>query len=336
MNGQPIRAIVTGGAGFIGGHLVERLLADGREVVVIDDFSGGSEENLKAVREHPGLAVHRADIAEGETIRPLLEGADWVFHLAGRSDIVPSIQHPLRYHRSNVDGTIAVLEAARAAGVARFVYSASSSCYGIPDVYPTPETAPIRPLYPYALTKYVAEEYVLHWQRLYDLPAVSLRIFNAYGPRVRTTNAYGAVFGVFLAQKLAGKPFTVVGDGAQTRDFVFVTDVVDAFVRAAESDVVGEAMNIGAGGTVSVNRLVELLGGEVIHIPKRPGEPDCTFADTAKINRLLGWRPQVSFEEGVRRMLDNIDYWRRAPVWTPDTIAEATADWFRHLGGAAP
>ena len=199
-------------------------------------------------------------------------------------------------------------------------------------MFPTPESEPIQPQYPYALTKYMGEELVLHWSRLYKLPAISLRLFNVYGTRSRTTGAYGAVFGVFLAQKLNGRPYTVVGDGAQTRDFTYVTDVAAAFLRAAESDVSGEAMNVGSGTHVSINRLVELLGGPVEYIPKRPGEPDCTFADTAKINRLLGWEAEVPFEEGVKKMLGNIADWKDAPVWNPSTIGEATDAWFRYLG----
>ena len=214
------------------------------------------------------------------------------------------------------------------------VYTASSSCYGIADLVPTPETAPIRAEYPYALTKYLGEQIALHWCKVYRLPVVSLRLFNVFGPRARTSGTYGAVFGVFLAQKLAGKPFTVVGDGTQTRDFTYVSDVVDAFVKAAESDISGEVFNIGSGGTYSVNRLVELLGGDVIHIPKRPGEPDCTFADTAKVRRKLGWRPAVSFEQGVQSMLKNMDYWRNAPLWDKESISVATSDWFALLSNS--
>ncbi|CAA7613565.1 UDP-glucose 4-epimerase [Candidatus Terasakiella magnetica] len=324
--------IVTGGAGFIGSHLVERLLDDGHIVTIIDNFANGRPDNLLPVKDRAGLTVKALDVADHDAIRPLFEGVDWVFHLAALADIVPSIQRPFDYHHANVDGTMSVLEAARAAGVKRFVYAASSSCYGLPEVTPTPESAPAQPMYPYALTKWVGEQYVMHWAQTYQLPAVSLRLFNVFGPRHRTTGAYGAVFGVFLAQKLAGRPYTVVGDGSQTRDFTFVTDVVDAFVTAAASDVAGEIMNVGSGGTYSVTRLVDLLGGPRIHIPKRPGEPDCTFADTAKIRRLLGWTPKVRFEDGVATMLDNIEYWRDAPVWTPDGIAAATADWFKHLG----
>lgn len=326
-----VKCLVTGGAGFIGSHLVERLLAEGVEVVVLDNFSTGRPQNLQAFAANPRLTVHEVDIASGD-LPPYFEGVDWVFHLAALADIVPSIQMPVPYHQANVDGTVAVLEAAKAAKVKRFVYAASSSCYGIPDVYPTPETAEIRPMYPYALTKYLGECYVLHWAKIYGLPAMALRLFNVYGPRSRTSGTYGAVFGVFLAQKLAGKPFTIVGDGTQTRDFTFVTDVVAAFVAAARSDVVGTTMNVGSDNTYSVNRLVELLGGDAIHIPKRPGEPDCTFADTRKIKSLLDWSPRVSLEEGVARLLENIDYWREAPVWTADKIGEATRDWFKYLG----
>lgn len=326
------RALVTGGAGFIGSHLVERLLNDGCQVTVLDNFSTGRIENLSQLRNHASLRIQRANVEDFAAVRDLFRGVGWVFHLAALADIVPSIQRPLDYFRSNLYGTASVLEAARAAGVSRFVYAASSSCYGIPDIYPTPEAAGIGPQYPYALTKYLGEQMTLHWAKVYGLPVVSLRLFNVYGPRSRTSGTYGAVFGVFLAQKLAGKPFTVVGDGTQTRDFTFVTDVVEAFIRAARSDVTGEIFNVGSGNTYSVNRLVELLGGDVVHIPKRPGEPDCTFADSRKIQGVLGWQPRVSLEQGVRTMLENIDYWREAPVWNPESISEATRDWFAYLG----
>lgn len=327
-----MRALVTGGAGFIGSHLAEQLLALGHEVVVVDDLSSGRLKNLETVKDHPGLTFHRADIRRLDHLAPCFSGVDWVFHLAGLADIVPSIEAPDLYFQTNVRGTLNVLECARAAKVARFVYAASSSSYGIPDVYPTPETAPIDAQYPYALTKYMGEELVLHWARTYRLPAVALRLFNVYGPRSRTTGAYGAVFGVFLAQKIHGRPFTVVGDGRQTRDFTFVTDVARAFIRAAESGVSGEAMNVGSGSHYSVNRLVELLGGEVVHIPKRPREPDTTFADVRKIERLLDWRATTSFEQGVGIMLDHLDDWRDAPLWDPGSISAATESWFHHLG----
>ncbi len=325
------RALVTGGAGFIGSHLADRLLADGHEVIVLDNFSTGRPQNLAHLKDNLRLSLVQADVCDHEKIAPHFKGVDWVFHLAALADIVPSIERPTDYFRANAVGTQSVLEAARAAGVKRFLYAASSSCYGIPDRYPTPESAEIRPQYPYALTKRLGEELALHWGQVYGMPVVSTRFFNVYGPRSRTSGTYGAVFGVFLAQKIHGKPFTVVGDGRQTRDFTFVTDVAAALVKATESGVSGEIFNVGSGSTYSVNRLVELLGGPVTYIPKRPGEPDCTFADIAKINKVLGWKPKVTIEEGVKMMLDNIDYWRQAPVWTPQSIEKATKAWFEFL-----
>lgn len=334
-----MRTLVTGGAGFIGSHLVERLLGEGHSVVVLDNFATGNPENLSAVKDDSRLELHQVDIAGTDDLGPWFKGVDWVFHLAALADIVPSIENPVKYYRSNVDGTVAVLEAARKAEVQKLVYSASSSCYGLPDVFPTPETAPTRPMYPYALTKYLGEQCVLHWSQVYQLPCLSLRFFNVYGPRSRASGTYGAVFGVFMSQKLAGKPFTVVGDGNQTRDFVYVTDVANAMVLAAESSQSDEIFNVGSGNTYSINHLVELLGGEVVYIPKRPGEPDSTFADTRLIRQCLNWEPKVDFEHGVGLMLDNIHSWQGAPVWDADSIAVATKDWFKYLGeneGGAP
>lgn len=236
-----------------------------------------------------------------------------------------------------MDGTFAVLEAARRFAVRRIIYVASSSCYGIPETHPTPESTPADPRYPYALTKYLGEQLALHWARVYQLPCVSVRFFNVYGPRARTSGTYGAVFGVFLAQLLAGKPLTVVGDGEQTRDFTYVSDAVDALLTVVASDKAGTVYNVGSGKPVSINELVRLLGSpETIHIPKRPGEPNCTFADISAIRHELGWRPKVSLAEGTKTMLANIDYWRDAPVWTVDGIARATADWFRLLDPQTP
>lgn len=330
-----MRALITGGAGFIGSHLAELLLAEGHEVVAIDSLASGRTANLKQLGTNLGLSFHKIDIRDASALAACFGGVDWVFHMAGLADIVPSIEAPGDYFQTNVQGTLNVLECARSAGVKRLVYAASSSSYGIPEMYPTPETSPIQPQYPYALTKYMGEELVLHWAQTYKLPAVSLRLFNVYGPRSRTTGAYGAVFGVFLAQKIHGKPFTVVGDGRQTRDFTYVTDVVRAFLAAAKSDISAVAMNVGSGNHYSVNRLVELLGGDVVHIPKRPGEPDCTFGDTTRIRALLDWAPQVSLEAGVAKMLAHLDDWRDAPVWSTATIQQATAPWFKFLGNEA-
>src|SRR3990167_8265641 len=326
-----MKTLVTGGAGFIGSHLSELLISKGHEVLAVDNLASGRLENLKGVVSHPRFKFAEADIRDESSLRPLFEGVDWVFHLAGLADIVPSIEMPAQYYSTNVTGTFNVLECARQCGVKRFLYAASSSSYGIPDMYPTPESSPIKPQYPYALTKYMGEELVLHWAKVYKFPTVSLRLFNVFGTRSRTTGAYGAVFGVFLAQKLNGRPFTVVGDGTQTRDFTYVTDVAEAFLCAAESGIAGEAMNVGSGNHYSVNRLVELLGGDIEYIPKRPGEPDCTFADTAKIKKMLNWQAEISFEEGVKKLLERIDDFKDAPLWDTKSIQEATKLWFKYL-----
>ena len=235
--------VVTGGGGFIGSHLVDRLLADGRPVRAIDNFSVGRRRNLAHHEGNPKLETLEADVRDRAALEPAFRHDERVFHLAARADIVPSIVEPADYFTTNVDGTFNVLEAARHSGVRRLLYVASSTCYGVPDSYPTPEDAPIRPQFPYALTKHMGEELVLHWGRTYDLPVIVLRFFNVYGPRARTSGTYGAVFGVFLAQMLAGKPLTIVGDGTQTRDCTFVSDVVDAMVTAAASQIRGEVFN---------------------------------------------------------------------------------------------
>ena len=327
--------LVTGGGGFIGSHLVDRLIGAGLSVRVLDNFSVGRRANLAQHDGNPRLEIVEADIADMAAVDMACTGVERVYHLAARADVVPSIQEPNAYFRANVDGTFAVLEAARRHGVKRFTYVASSSCYGIPAIYPTPETAPADPRYPYALTKYLGEQLVMHWAQVYGLPANAVRFFNVYGPRARTSGTYGAVFGVFLAQLLAGRPLTVVGDGEQTRDFTFVSDAVGALLAVADSNKVGQIYNVGSGRPVSVNELIKELGSPpTVHIPKRPGEPDCTWADITKVQGEIGWNPEVSFAAGVKIMLENIDYWRDAPVWTTSSIEVATKDWFKFLGGA--
>ncbi|NCV86158.1 MAG: NAD-dependent epimerase/dehydratase family protein [Oxalobacteraceae bacterium] len=324
-------AVVTGGAGFIGSHVVDRLLAEGYSVRVIDDLSGGRTENLAHQSNEPALSVTQQDVRNVEPDDHVFRGASLVLHFAGIGDIVPSIEQPARYFDVNVQGTIRVLEASRANNVQRVVYAASSSCYGIAET-PTSEDHPIDCRYPYAMSKYMGECAALHWGHVYGLPVNSIRIFNAYGPRARTSGAYGAVFGVFLRQKLAGRPFTVVGDGSQRRDFLFVTDVADAFFRAAVCTHKLRIWNLGAGDPKSIQDLVTLLEGEVEYIPRRPGEPDVTWADISSIQRDLAWKPLVSFEDGVRVMLSQLYLWRDAPLWDSDSIRSATTTWFRYLG----
>lgn len=330
MSADKALAVVTGGAGFIGSHMVDLLVERGFRVHVIDNLTGGQENNLAHHAASGMVELDRTDIRSLAPDSAVFSGARFVFHFAGIGDIVPSIEHPIDYMEVNVQGTVRVLECARETKAQKVVYAASSSCYGLAET-PTGEDAPIQPQYPYALSKFQGEQAALHWHRVYGLPVNSIRIFNAYGPRSRTSGAYGAVFGVFLRQKLDGKPFTVVGDGTQTRDFVFVTDVAKGFLAAADTDIAGSVYNLGAGAPQSVNRLVELLDGRVSHVPKRPGEPDITYADISKISSELGWRPEVSFEDGVAEILANIDYWRSAPLWDEGSIAAATRSWFKYM-----
>ena len=327
-----MKCLVTGGAGFIGSHLVDQLLEAGHDVCVVDNLSSGRLKNLALAMRYPNCSFVQADIVDRSAIAPLFAGVDWVFHLAGVADIVPSIEDPDQYFKVNVSGTLYVLQCAKDANVKKFIYAASSSSYGIPDTYPTPESSPINAQYPYALTKYMGEELVLHWHKVFGLPAISLRLFNVYGTRSRTSGAYGAVFGVFLAQKIKGQPLTVVGDGSQSRDFTYVSDVACAFATAAASNISGEVFNVGSGNHYTVNALVALLDSEVVYIPKRPGEPDCTFADVAKIQTKLGWTAKVGLQEGVSHMLAQLDDWNDAPVWSVNSIESATKTWFKYLG----
>jgi UDP-glucose 4-epimerase len=323
-------AVITGGAGFIGSHLADLLIEHDFQVRVIDNLIGGREANLANHLNNPNCTLEKRDIRSYEASDSIFKGAKYVFHFAGIGDIVPSIERPLEYMSTNVMGTVHMLEAARYSGVEKFIYAASSSCYGLADT-PTSEKHRIDARYPYALSKYQGEQAALHWHQVYKLPVNSIRIFNAYGTRSRTSGAYGAVFGVFLKQKLDGKPFTVVGDGEQQRDFLYVTDVARAFYAAAINKNIGSIYNLGAGKPQSINKLVELLGGNKIYIPKRPGEPECTWADISKIQAELNWRPEVSFEDGVRMILNNIEYWQNAPLWGPESIANATETWFKFM-----
>jgi UDP-glucose 4-epimerase len=326
-----MKAIVTGGAGFIGSHLVDLLMRKKHQVIVLDNLSTGKKENIKKWLSHSNFSFYKTDISNYQKIKKYFKGVDWVFHLAGKAEIVPSINDPLSYFQTNVLGTISVLEASRKENIKKFIYAASSSCYGLAKTFPTPEDAPINPEYPYALTKYLGEVLCLYYYKIYKLPVISLRLFNVYGPRVRASNSYGAMFPTFLAQKINGYPMTIVGDGKQKRDFVFVKDVVQAFLKAAQSKISGEIFNVGSGKPYSINYIVKLLKGDYIYIPKRPGEPDCTWADIKKIKKKLKWHPKVSLKEGIKIMLKNINDYKDLPLWTQEKIKEATKEWFYYL-----
>ena len=323
-------AIVTGGAGFIGSHLVDLLLSKGYEVRVIDNLSGGRLENLRDHKNNKKLIIKKTDINKMSKNEKVFDNAKYVFHFAGKGDIVPSIENPISYMQTNVIGTTKVLENCRNKKISKFVYAASSSCYGLAKT-PTNENHKISTKYPYALSKYLGEQTCLHWSDIYSIPVISIRIFNAYGLRVKTTGAYGAAFGVFLKQKLMKKPYTVVGNGQQKRDFLHVKDVANAFYLAAISSHKNKIYNLGAGKPQKIINLIKILGGPYTFIPKRPGEPKCTWADIKKFKKEIKWKPKISFKEGVSEMLKNIDNWKKAPLWDQQSIKKATKLWFKHL-----
>ncbi len=325
-----MKIIITGGAGFIGSHVAEKLCKNNK-VIIIDNLSTGRLKNIENFKSK--VFFKKADLSKNSSNwTKYFKGVDKVFHFAALADIVPSIQEPEEYFKSNVTGTLNVLEACKKYKIKKIVYAASSSCYGIAQEIPTTEKANINPQYPYALTKQIGETLMLHWSKIYKINCTSLRLFNVYGPRSRTSGTYGAMFGVFFAQKIANKPFTIVGDGNQKRDFTFVSDIVDAFLKASNYKISGEIFNVGSGKTVSINYIAKLLKGQKIYISKRPGEPDVTFADIKKIKKKLKWKPKISIEEGVKIILNKyIDYWKEAPVWTPKKIQKATLLWFKYL-----
>lgn len=325
------KALVTGGCGFIGSHMVDLLLKEEFEVLVIDNFVSGTFDNLKQHKNNSFLKIENIDIREIDCLSSIFKDIDYVFHFAGIGDIVPSIEKPEEYISVNVLGTLKVLECVRQANIKKFIYAASSSCYGLAKT-PTDENHIIQPLYPYAVSKYQGAELVKYWFKIYKVPYNIICIFNAYGPRVKTAGAYGAVFGVFFKQKLENKPFTVVGDGNQKRDFIYVTDVARAFYLAAKSNVSSEVFNLGSGNPETINRLIDLIGsGKKIYLPQRPGEPLITHANINKIQNFLNWKPKISFEDGVEEMLKNISYWKNAPLWDKEKIESATAEWFKYL-----
>jgi len=326
-------ALVTGGAGFIGSHVVDLLLEKNYIVRVIDDLSEGNEDNLLHHKSNPKLILEKKNICNLIDKENIFKDVDSVFHFAGKGDVVPSIENPVLYFETNFNGTMKVLEASKNANINSFVYAASSSCYGIAST-PTDENHPISALYPYALSKYQGEQICLHWHKVYNLPVNSIRIFNAYGNRVKTTGAYGAVFGVFFKQKIENKPFTIVGDGEQKRDFIYVTDVANAFYKVSNSSNFGEIYNLGEGNPQTINHLVELISdnkNSKVFLPKRPGEPDITWANINKISNRFKWTPKISFNNGVKNMIKNIDNWKDAPLWDEKSIKSATKVWFKYM-----
>jgi len=325
-----MKSLVTGGAGFIGSNLVDQLVKIGHQVVVLDNLCTGRLSNLDQVKNK--IEFIKADVSSSEdSINKYFDDVDWVFHISGLADMFPSILNPNKYFQSNVAGTLNVLNASKKAKVKKFIYTASASCYGIPEKYPTDEKAKIELQHPYALTKFFGEQLVLNWTKIYNMHNVSLRLFNVYGPRLSTKSAYGSVFSIFLPQKFAKKPLTIVGDGNQTRDFIHIYDLVAVMIKAAEKGKRGEVYNVGSGKETSINFIADLIGGDKSSVSKRPGETNRSLADISKIKEQLNWQPTITIEKGIEMLLKNISTWKEASVWTPEKIDEATKTWFKYL-----
>jgi len=294
------KVLVTGGAGFIGSHLVDALIKRGDKVIIIDNLIAGKKENI-----NPQADFHKLDIRDLEKIKPLFKRVDYVFHLAARPRVPFSVEYPHEAHTNNALGTLNALIASKDAGVKGFIYSSSSSVHGDQKELPLQEDMIPKPKSPYALQKLIGEEYCRLFYELFGLPTVSLRYFNVYGPRIAFDGAYALVMGVFIKQKIAGDPLTIEGDGEQTRDFTHIRDVIRANILAAESNKTGQAevINIGAGNNHSINKIASLFGGETVNRPSRAGDVRHTLADNSRAKELLGWQPEVGLEEGIRELL---------------------------------
>jgi UDP-glucose 4-epimerase len=303
--------LVTGGAGFIGSHLVDRLVAEGFAVRVLDDFSTGCEANL--ARSADRIELHRGDLCDEALVARALEGVERVFHQAAIPSVPRSVAEPLRTHAVNADGTLLLLETARGAGVRRVVFAASSSAYGETEVLPKVESMPAMPLSPYALQKYTGEVYCRLYTQLYGLDTVALRYFNVFGPRQNPESEYAAVIPRFIRSYLRREPPRVFGDGEQTRDFTYVSDAVEANLRAASAPrAAGAVVNVAGGRQTSINelalRLRELTGATLdpIYDPPRPGDVRHSVADLALARELLGYAPAVDLREGLENTIKSI------------------------------
>jgi nucleoside-diphosphate-sugar epimerase len=291
--------IVTGGAGFIGSHLVDSLVAAGARVRVIENFATAARGCVNCDAE-----LIEADIRNAAAIRPAFDGVDTLFHVAALPRIPLSIAKPVETHMTNVVGTLNVLMAARDARVRRVVFSGSSSVYGAQPTLPLVETMTPHPASPYALQKFVGEQYAAMFHRLYGMQTLTLRYFAVYGPRMAQEGAYMLAIAAFLRARLEGRPLEIHGDGEQTRDFTHVSDVVRANLLAADSELAdGRPINIGCGRNISVNHIAAMFGGPTVHRDPRPGDMRHTLADNREAARLLGWRPQVALEEGIASLL---------------------------------
>jgi UDP-glucose 4-epimerase len=295
-----MKVLVTGGAGFIGSHLVEELVRLKFKVVVIDNLSTGNIKNLKSVKKK--IKFINYDISK-ILLDKSLGNFDFVFHLAGLSKVVESFKKPKIYYKTNVLGTVNILNLIKNTKIKKFIYAASASCYGKPKNIPTSEKDQIKTLSPYAQTKFKAEQIIMKKAFKEKFPAISLRLFNVYGPRSTAKSSYSSVISVFYKKKLRNEPFTVVGDGLQTRDFIHVSDVVRAMIKAAQSKVYNQVFNVGTQKTVNINKIAKLFRGKKKYISERKGEIEHSLANINKIKKVLKWKPKISINKGINLLL---------------------------------
>ncbi len=296
------RSIITGGAGFIGSNLTDHLVRIGHKVIVLDNFVSGKKKNLSHIRKQD-VKIIKIDISKSKNLDKYFKGAHYVFHLAALAQIIPSIKNPKKYFKNNVIGTLRVVEAAKRAKIKKFVYAASSSCYGTPKKLPTSEKDKIDLKNPYAATKFIGEEIVMRYASMFKMPNISLRFFNVYGPRLNISGQYSAVIGNFLSQKKNNKALTIVGDGTQTRDFIHVDDLINACVKVIKSKKINKIYNLGSGKKTSINTIAKIFSGKKKFIANRPGEAKNSLADISKIKKDTKWKPAISVEEGIKRLL---------------------------------
>ena len=298
------KTIITGGAGFIGSNLADHLIKIGHKVIVLDNFVSGKKSNLSHHKKND-LKIIKIDISKSKKLDKYFKGVDYIFHLAARAQIIPSIKNPKKYFNNNVLGTLNVVKAAKKAKIKKLIYAASSSCYGTPNKIPTSEIDKIDLKHPYALTKYMGEEIVMRYASIYNMPNISFRFFNVYGPRLTISGQYSAVIGNFLSQRKNKKPLTIVGDGKQTRDFIHVDDLANAFIKAIKSKSFNKIYNLGSGKKTSINTIAKIFGGKKRYIPRRPGEPKNSLANISKIKKEIKWKPKISIEQGLKKLLNN-------------------------------
>ena len=297
------KSIITGGAGFIGSNLTDHLVRIGHKVVVLDNFVSGKKSNISH-HSKKKVKIVKIDISDSEKLSKYFKGADYVFHLAALAQIIPSIKNPKKYFKNNVNGTLNVLEAAKKEKIKKFIYAASSSCYGNPKKFPTSEKDQIDLKNPYAATKFIGEELVMRYAALYKMPNISFRFFNVYGPRLSTSGQYSAVIGNFLSQTKSKKALTIVGDGKQTRDFIHVDDLANAFIKVIKSKLVNKIYNLGSGKSTSINTVAKIFRGKRKHIAIRPGEPRTSLAKITKLKKDVNWKPKISIQLGIKKLLN--------------------------------